>query len=93
MSSDLVGRGMWIRRVAAESSTSIKAMSDDDTVWQSYGPGEAPDWLRPSRRQRMWVRWRVTLHRSLGIPPPSYVAHNLMPIGARRIFRRIRGLS
>jgi hypothetical protein len=59
---------------------------DDDAVWQ-----EAPDWLRPSRAQVRWVNLRVALHRSLGIPPPSYVGHNGGPIGPRRLLRRLTG--
>jgi hypothetical protein len=66
---------------------------DGEMIWESYQLGEQPDWLRPSRRTRLWGRLRVDLHRSLGIPAPSYVAHNYPPIGPRRILRRIRGLS
>lgn len=73
--------------------TDDQDLPDGEMIWRSYEPGEMPDWLRPSRRERLWARLRVTLHRGLGIPPPSYIAHNGAPIGPRRIFRRIRGLS
>jgi hypothetical protein len=71
---------------------SLEAMLDDDyVISRSQPPGEPPDWLQPSRRQRLWSRLRVFLDQSLGIPTPSYLAHNGAPIGPRRIFRRIRG--
>ena len=52
---------------------------------------EQPDWLRTSRAQRLWVRVRVFLDQSLGIAPPTYVAHNGGPIGPRRLAQRIKG--
>jgi hypothetical protein len=68
-------------------------MPDGEMIWRTYGPGDEPDWLRPSRRRRLWGTLRVNLHRSLGIPLPAYLGHNGAPIGPRRIFRRVRGLS
>jgi hypothetical protein len=68
-------------------------MPDGEMNWQSYKPGEEPDWLRSSRGRRVVVGLRVTLHRALGIPAPFYVAYQGSPIGPRRIFRRIKRLS